>query len=382
MNGFQSDGICGAAEPDANSGAPTVGDASAVSELLYSVAFGWSPFQPIGQSKSPTEPLVYELAANVDPVGTPAIAEWTPSPEIFVRGSDDRIYTTQQGASASNANGWAAWAPVANGVSSDPAVTFADAGSVYLAVRAKPDDALYLQTRAAGAWSNLVSIGAPAVGAASAPALAAPDANSLRVAVLGGDGLLYLLECSDPQNLCVTTAGKPNAWIASTAPPPGGFLGPPSIVWLGQDQVLMFAAVGQDHVAYVAGYQASGWGPWTAAPYLDLAPNDPTPGVAINALGSISTIGLSGRNSRSILANVGIQVWYPPLGGVLASTPAVVGAQTAYRIDFAALIEDHGKLGVWWKFDDLNYHAPCNYNQPGTCNQCGCNMPGQPHCDQ
>ena len=73
------------------------------------------------------------------------------------------------------------------------------------------------------------------------------------------------------------------------------------------------------------------------------------------------------------------------MGGVLASAPAVVIApQGVSRIDVAAIIEDHGRPGVWWKFfsGDGGYTPPCNFNKPGTCAQCGCNGAGEPACYQ
>jgi hypothetical protein len=66
----------------------------------------------------------------------------------------------------------------------------------------------------------------------------------------------------------------------------------------------------------------------------------------------------------------------------MASPPAVILAPHGYaRIDVAALIEDHGRPGVWWRFFDPGYAAPCNYNLPGACAVCGCNLPGEPACD-
>jgi len=50
----------------------------------------------------------------------------------------------------------------------------------------------------------------------------------------------------------------------------------------------------------------------------------------------------------------------------------------------AALIYDHGRPGIWWKFrtNVATYRPPCNYNMPGTCAQCGCNVPNTPPCVQ
>ena len=331
---------------------------------------------------SPTQPLDYQLTSGVEPVGTPTIAEWSPSPEIFVRGSDDRIYGTHMDPFNTQMFGWADWEALAGDAGSDPAAVFSDATTVYLAFRSQQDATISLTARMNGNWVVPRSLGAPSVGAATAPAIAARDGNSLVIVVLGGDGLFYMMECSDARQLCAGSAGRPDAWMALDAPPPGSFVGAPSIVWLPADSTLMVAGVGQDRQAWVVSYGAGGWGNWTAVRTLDLAPDDSKPGVAINAMRSFDTMGFFARHRTGLLVNVGLNDSYPPLGGVLASVPAVVGnTQGTYRIDVAALIDDHGKLGVWWRFDDLRYHVPCNFNEPGTCAQCGCNVAGKPRCD-
>jgi hypothetical protein len=103
--------------------------------------------------------------------------------------------------------------------------------------------------------------------------------------------------------------------------------------------------------------------------------------VAVEAMGNFSTMGFFARSRSGLLVNASLYSAFP-LGGVLASPPAAVGgARGPVRLDVAALIEDHGKPGVWWRFADLAYKAPCNYNEPGACAQCGCNLPGAPSCD-
>jgi hypothetical protein len=72
-------------------------------------------------------------------------------------------------------------------------------------------------------------------------------------------------------------------------------------------------------------------------------------------------------------------------GGVLASAPAVVWPRNGVKpVDIAAVIDDHGRPGVWSKFLSLDGsdRPPCNDNAPGTCAQCGCNVPGAPACFQ
>ena len=373
MNAFPVDGVCGGSGPDTNAGAPTLGDASAAQELFFSIAWGWSPFRPIGRSVSPTQPLDYQLSAGVDPVGTPAIAEWAPWPEIFVRGSDDGIYASRLDPANSVMSGWTAWEKVADDVESDPAAVFANATSVYLAFRPQGDSQVHLRARVDGDWGQPRSIGAPPAGAVSAPAIAAHGADSLYVAVMGGDGLVYLRDCDDASQLCAGSATSPSAWMAFPSTPPGAFVGAPSIVWLPDNDALMLAAVGQDRRAYVVSYRPGDVGNWTEVTSLDLDPADPRPGVTVQAITNFGTMGFWARARSGLLVNASLFVdGAYRIGGVLASVPAAVGqTQSPYRIDVAALIDDHGKPGVWWRFDAPGYNAPCNYNQPGTCGQCG-----------
>jgi hypothetical protein len=63
---------------------------------------------------------------------------------------------------------------------------------------------------------------------------------------------------------------------------------------------------------------------------------------------------------------------YASIGGVLVSPPAVAAIyQASIRTDVAAIIDDHGHPGVWWRYNDGQYKVPCYYNQPGACLACG-----------
>jgi hypothetical protein len=271
-------------------------------------------------------------------------------------------------------SGWTDWEKVGDDVASDPAAVFADQTTVYLAFRAQQDSQVHLRARIEGNWGQPTPIGAPPMGAVSAPAIAAHGADSLYVAVIGGDGLMYLRDCDDASQLCAGTATSPSGWMAWPPPTPGGaFVGAPSIVWLPDDGVVMLAAVGQDRRAYVVSYAPGNVGNWTAVDSLELAPGDPKPGVSVQAIRSFGSMGFWARDRTGLLVNASL--FSSPayrIGGVLASVPAAVGSIPApLRVDVAALIDDHGKPGVWWRFADPAYTAPCNYNQPGTCGQCG-----------
>jgi hypothetical protein len=382
LNGPRADGVCGPEEPDQGSGEPTLGDASAAEELFQSQTGGWSPFLPIARSPSPTEPLDYQLAPGVDPVGSPAIAEQTVAlPEIFVRGTDDRVYATRRDPTAPAPTGWTDWTPVASDVDSDPAAGFGDADTLYLTVRSRVDGTIQLRARSSGAWGAPASLGMPAAGAASAPGLAVLNAGSLNVFVRGGDGLIYGLDCPDAAALCAGSAAQAGAWSALAPPPSGGvFVGKPSAAWLFGGNRLELAAVSDGRVPLVNFRIPSGWGPWLPIDGLDPGPDDPRPGVTVATLGLLSNTTFFARNRQGILFNSIFGASHI-LGGVLASPPAVVGVIRTYRTDVAALIDDHGHPGVWWKFSDASYTPPCNYNMTGTCAQCGCDQPGQPSCD-
>ena len=235
MNGFLSEGLCAAGEPDADSVEPTIGDISALAEMFFGVTAGWAPFRPIGRSVSPTQPLDYQLAPGVDPVGSPAIAEIEStyaSPEIFVRGNNDVVYTTTR--SDLLTTEWSEWTPVVGGVDGDPAAVFATLSpqeTLFLAARFLDDGNLRLLVRRDGEWGQWKPLGAPPSGAASAPALASESPARLHVFVRGGDGRIYWLACTDASEDCDDSAKQPGAWRALPPPPSGIFVGKPSAVW-------------------------------------------------------------------------------------------------------------------------------------------------------
>ena len=384
MNGLRSDGICGADEPDEDSGEPTIGDVSALAELFFGVTSFWSPFQPIGRSVSPNQPLDYQLAPGVDPIGSPALAEVDyASPEIFVRGTDDRVYTTtRRDLMSSTTAQWNDWTPVAADVDADPAVVFSwldppATKTLFLAVRSRIDGQIHLRARRGGAWeSTWVPLGAPPPGAASAPALASYSPTVLAVVVRGGDGLIYRLACMDAQNGCTAIAAQPNAWMPLPPPPsPSGiFVGKPSAFWALDNTKLTVAAVTDDRAVMVMTMVDAGGGQWVRAESIsnDLAPDDPDPGVAIATYGFPGDVSFFARNQQGLLANETLRETYSSIGGMLVSPPGVVAiTHTVIRTDIAAIIDDHGHPGVWWRYQDALPAFPCYYNRPGACLECG-----------
>jgi hypothetical protein len=374
MNGFGREGLCSANEPDEDSGEPTLGDVSAAAELFFGVTSGWSPFLPIGRSVSPTEPLDYQLAPDVDPVGSPAIAEIESeyaNPQIFVRGTDGRVYTTARRDPATAE--WLDWVWVADGVDADPAVVFGPNSNperLFLAVRSSLDGDIHLRVRSGGTWGDWTSLGAPTAGAASAPAIASVDPYSLAVFVRGGDGLVYFLRCTDAQNDCAASASGSGVWTALDAPPSGVFVGKPSAVW--RDATgLVVAAIRDDRAALVMTGLDDGPGDWLVAQTVtaDLAPDDPDPSVAITISSTPGDLVFYARNPQGLLASDTLQTKLYPLGGLLVSPPAATAIYHAsIRTDVAAIVDDHGHPGVWWRFNDAAYEAPCA--DPTTCGGC------------
>jgi hypothetical protein len=379
MNGLPTDGVCGAGEPDEDSSEPTLGDVSAEAELFFGTYGNWSPFLPIGRSVSPTLPLDYQLAPGVDPTGSPAIAEDEyASPEIFVRGTDDNVYRTKLDLTASPPD-WTDWAVVAEDVDDDPAVSFSPhfvlsaPGVLFLAVRSV-DGNINLKVRTGDEWSPWTALGAPPAGAASAPAVAAADPNTIAVVVRGRDGLIYWLNCTDAGDGCVTSATGPGAWVALPAPSMGIFVSKPSAVWPISNVGLVIAAVRDDRLAQVMMHVDAGGGDWLATSLVkvngDLALDDPDPGVALTYDSTPNEITFFARNGKGLLVSDTTDATFPSIGGVLLSPPAAVAYyEGPVRTDVAALVDDHGHPGVWWRFNDVSYTPPCNASAP--CTPCG-----------
>jgi hypothetical protein len=93
-------------------------------------------------------------------------------------------------------------------------------------------------------------------------------------------------------------------------------------------------------------------------------------------------VGFYARDRKGFLTTNSLVAKFFPQGGVLASAPSGVSLnRDTPRNDVAAIIKDHERPGVWWRFNEPAYRAPCSYNEPGTCAQCGCSTPGKPRCD-
>ena len=333
-------------------GAADCQDASAVEELYFGIDGPWAPFQPIVRSVAANEPLDYELAPGVAPVGGPAIAEWAaPSVDIVVRGEDGKIYETWNDHLGTAFLDWADWTVVADHVDADPGLVFAGPSTLHLVVRSAVDGSIRLRTRTAGVWGRWGSLGAPSVGAASAPAIAAQDEQSLTVFVRGGDNLIYQLECTDPVTMCAASAAAVDAWTALPASDVGGFLGRPSAAWMADGSgLLMVTAIGVDHAAWIIGPAPNNWGGWLPL-HISVSPEDLDPGVALASNTGLGQLNYFTRDENGLLQQKIDSGAMFELGGMPISTPGAVGtARGDLRVDVVALIDDHGHPGVWWKF--------------------------------
>jgi len=387
MNGLQSEGVCGTTDADPSSAQPTLGDASAVEELYYGSDGPWMPFQPIARSIAADEPLDYQLAPGIDPVGGPAIAEWiAPAIDIVVRGSDGNVYETWNDLLGTTFLDWADWSVIADHVDADPALVFAGPEALHLVVRSAVDGSIRLRTRTAGVWGPWGSLGAPVEGATSAPAIVvAPDGQALTVFVRSGDNLVYQLQCADPATMCAVSAASVDAWTPLPAPSIGGFLGKPSAAWLADGSGPIVAAIGVDYGAWLIGTNdgtTANWGGWIPYGGFSVSSQDPNPSVALASTGGFNGLGLYSRDPNGLMQQAGVGGGLLELGGMPLSALGTVGViRGDIRVDIVALIDDHGHAGVWWKFLSTQNTPPCNYNAPGTCAQCGCGLAGEPRCD-
>jgi hypothetical protein len=351
-------------------GAPTAGDASAVVELYQQRARGWAPWQPIARSPTPTAPFDYQLAPGVDPVGGPAVAAADdPEVEIFARASDGAVYGTRNLLADGKFVGWADWSALSQNLDldSDPAVAVLDPETLHLAAHSARYRIVVMRTRAEGTWSAWISLGAPAVGAVSAPAVAALDGRQLTVIVRASDGLLYQQTCRDPHDDCIANVGGfdvdgVDLWTPLDPPPAAwSFVGKPNAVWTHDEDgdKLVVTAVGTDGKAHwlVRGPRETDTSGWRELRFPRFGADDPEPAVvALSTTGSFEDLAFLARGSRGLLIRVSPDGTLDRLGGLLASPPGAASAGA--RVVVVGLMNDHGRPGVWWRFAG-GFTPPC-----------------------
>ncbi|WP_437959481.1 M12 family metallopeptidase [Sorangium sp. So ce119] len=352
----------GSANEAPNNG-PTAADGSAVLELYRSYA-GWVPFHNLGKDMGADHPLEHVLAGSgasaVYMAGDPAVTSWgAPDLSFFVRGEDDktnhvgRIYQKYKTYNGGAFQSWSDWVqhpltglPAGVMFNSDPAVTSWASGRTDLVARASNNN-IYIRTYS-GTWSNWSSIGAPAGGAASAPAIAS-WLNHLEVFVRGSDNRFY-----------VRTFDQGVGWSASwSAINTGTFVGKPAAV---------SAAAGMVHVAG-HGIDDRPWisvksgGAWGGPQPLDGTLLYPGSAPAIASWGpdrfDVFVRGLDGRLWHNQWTSTTSWSGAVPLGGMLGSSPAAVATRNVQRLELAALTEDffhndppgnQRHLGLWYKY--------------------------------
>jgi hypothetical protein len=381
MNGLPGEGVCSNRPPDADVGVPTAADASAALELYAGHLLGWSPLTPVGKPAWRDGRRDYQLAPGVDPVGTPAVAAWNPPVvEIFVRGSDDKLYTIHNEVNGTQLTGWSDWTPLGGDLDfdSDPSAVFVASDILYLVARSPVDGTIKLRAREAGMWGDWISLVGPLVGIASSPAIASATDDSLNVFVRGNDANVYSLPCTLPLP-GLTGAVAPGEWQQL---PPVNVIGKPAVS--GRDGWLYVTAVGSDRSSWVIGGTSGDhrWGGWVPLPIDHISPLDPEPSVGLGG----PDIRYFAPDVRGVLVSMSRWEATYLIGGLLASSAAAVQSRDTSRYDVVAEVDDHGRRGVWWKFNggvavDRVFVPPCNYNEPDTCAACGCNQPGTPRCD-
>ena len=215
----------------------------------------------------------------------------------------------------------------------------------------------------------------PLAGIGSAPALASATDDSLNVFVRGNDGNIYTLPCTLPLP-GMTGAVTPGEWEQL---PAVDAIGKPAAS--ARDGWLFVTAVSPDRSSLVIGGTLGGWGGWVSVP-IQLSPLDPEPSVALGG----SDVRYFGPDRRGLLVSASRWEATYTIGGLLASSAGAVLSRDMSRYDVVGLVDDHGRPGVWWKFNggsavNRGFVPPCNYNAPGACAVCGCGQPGTPRCD-
>jgi eukaryotic-like serine/threonine-protein kinase len=178
---------------------PSALDASSALELR-AVHGGWRPFTTLGERADRSAPLDPRLPGEQPLVGSPAAvvsAHERALLHLIVRADDGHLYEkTTRAPWALSPDPPAAfsstpWADLGGGFDSDAAAAWR-AGRGQIDVVARRGDGRLYHLAGDDPRPDWSSIGAPPPGAASAPALASPEADRLDVVVRGGDDALWL----------------------------------------------------------------------------------------------------------------------------------------------------------------------------------------------
>ena len=272
--------------------------------------------------------------------------------------------------------------PVAGAVDGDPAVVFAllvdPVQTLYLAVRSQEDGNIRLRARRDSEWGDVDrSLGAPPAGAASAPALAS-DEPVIRSQSSCAGATGSSIGCSAWTRWTTATisaSASPSAVDARSRHRHRAFSwASRRAVWLLSNTAgSTVAAIRDDRVAHgTAPTSDRSVGPGGVTPQnlndRSRSPDDPDPGVGITLHSRRpASWPSSPATSRRLLVSASTTTAkYFPIGGVLASPPAAVASyhDSPCRTDVAAIIDDHGRPGVWWRFNDGKSYTAALQLQP------------------
>lgn len=352
-------------------GFPTPNDASAVVESYRNLADpGWKKLvrtvdEDLGEGRN--RPFDYALARGVTipASASPAVESEQPGAlSLYVRGSDDHLYTKQRASSA-----WSSWvdlgAPDARGPLSDPAVVSMSPGRSDLVVRR--GDAVHLRTRSRATWGPWSSLGAPPSPASSAPSITSSGPDRLDVFVRGADAQLYRTRCT------ARCSGASGTWTAWSAIPGEPFQGRPSAiarkVSAARAIVSVFVHRLDDRLGVLTIDSAiassddaiEGWQILPSDVALASDPRCPdcaSPAAGARGDGSLEVFVRGADDMLWIARWTRADGWSPrflPLGGVLRSSPGVVAQMRPdQRQTIAVLMAeettfDHLEHGVWVK---------------------------------
>jgi Astacin (Peptidase family M12A) len=324
-------------------------DGSALLQIA-ALSVGWQPFAPLGATPDALAPLDPQLPGGATIVGSPAAVVVSPLGDasalhLVVRGSNGHLYEKitprpwTQGPDPRPSFAASPWLDLGGEFDSDPAASTSSAGDrLYLAAR-RIDGQIYLREGANGGW---VSVGAPSVGAASAPALAAASPGRLDVVLRGADNRGWKL---------TRETGRPANWVSS----PIFIEGKPAIVSRGQGRLSIVAKVpGEPRLLHLARspqapecYPTDDW--WCPLTYpAGGVIEGPSPALVATEGGDLE---LFAMRAGSLLSQTRYHdAWAPtwtPLGGYAQSDPAAAiwpdGTITLYLLGRVSLHGDAGE---------------------------------------
>ncbi len=354
MNYISPD-ICESVNDCQPSAADTATDADGAAAIeLYRSAEDWAPFNTLGDDVGQCSVLNYDLAPGVSMLGSPAVVSLGyPSLEVYVRGSDGHIYRRYKNVSGGVFQGWSSWSDLGGGFNSDPAAVSWGAGRIDVFARKSSDGAIYQRTYS-GSWSSWTSIGKPSVGIGSAPAVSSWGPNRLDVFVKGsGDSLLYHKSFT-------------GSWSSWAVRGDKTFVGKPAAVSWGNGRINVVVKR-SNNVLWSIWYDGS----WRSFYSLgSLADSGASP--AVSSWGP-NRLNVFYRYNGTLYLKTLMGNWLSPLplGGqlVASGTPAAVAQTTpSNRIDVMAPVNDHGSLGVWWKY--YPFQRPCYWASTSSCGGC------------